>query len=138
MSLALAQSKTALAINLTASFLASGGSSPYAYSVLPGGAGGAIDSSTGLYTAPAVVPSDPSLLYDTIQVTDSLAATASAQILVGTPLLLFCEILQRQLGLANGRVFIWDQKIFNPPITVFISPFQFQFVSRLGTISSPR
>lgn len=118
MSLVLNQTKTALAPGLTASFLVSGGTGPYVYSVLAGGAGGSINSATGLYTAPIAVPAGSStnaaLLYDTIQATDSLAASTTSQILVGTPLLLFCEILQRELGLANGRVYIFDQKIFQP------------------------
>lgn len=112
--LTLAQTKTALAVNLTASFLASGGLGPYAYSVLAGGAGGTIDSLSGLYTAPGVVPSDPALLYDTVQAKDILGAVVTSPILVGSPFLLFCEVLQSELGLPNGRVFIWDQKIFQP------------------------
>jgi len=115
--IALTQSKTALAINLTASFLAGGGTPPYAYSVRAGGAGGSIDSATGLYTAPAVVPDDPQLLFDTVQVTDAADGVATAQIMVGTPLLLFCEVIQNQLVLPNGRVYLWDQKLFQPTDT---------------------
>lgn len=114
MSLSLTQSKTALGPNLTASFLAIGGTEPYVYSVLPDGAGGSIDAGTGLYTAPTTVNDNPKLLFDTIQVMDDLGATATGQVLVGDPLLLFCEIIQREMGLANGRVYIWDQKIFQP------------------------
>jgi hypothetical protein len=112
--LALTQSITALAVNLTSSFLATGGTPPYTYSVVPGGAGGSINSSSGLYTAPAVVNSNPNQLYDTVRVTDSASATANAQILVGTPLLLLCDILQSELWLAQGRVYLWDQKIMQP------------------------
>lgn len=117
MSLTLAQSKTALAPKLTASFLATGGTAPYTYAVLANGAGGSIDSSSGLYTAPAVAQSDPKKAYDTIQVTDSATptpATITAQILVGNPLLLLCEIIQQELGLTAGHAFIWDQKVFQP------------------------
>lgn len=114
MALALSQSLSAVAVNTTASFLASGGTEPYAYEVLPGGAGGTIDETTGVYTAPAIIPSDPANLSDTIQVTDDVSATATAQIVVGSALLLFCEILQQELGLANGRVYLWDQKIMQP------------------------
>lgn len=114
----LSQTKTALAINLTASFLASGGTSPYTYSVLPNGAGGTINSSTGVYTAPTVVNNGsfgpPRYLYDTIQAVDHVGAIAKSQILVGTPLLLFCDIIQNQMGLAPGRVYLWDQKIMEP------------------------
>lgn len=115
MTLTLTQSLTAVAPFITSSFLGIGGTEPYEYSVLDGGAGGTIDSSTGIYTAPAVASSnDPTMLYDTIQVTDYAAVTATAQILIGSPLLLFCDIIQQELGLATGRVYLWDQKIFQP------------------------
>lgn len=114
MSLSLTGTKTALATGLTASFLGVGGTGTLTYSVRSGGAGGSINSSSGLYTAPAVEPSDPSKSFDTVQVKDSLNAVATAQILVGSPLILFCEIIQRELGLAPGRVYLWDQKVFQP------------------------
>jgi hypothetical protein len=114
MTLALTQSATAVAVNIQASFLATGGAEPYVYSVVAGGAGGTIDADSGIYIAPASIPENPEQAFDTIQVTDDDAATASAQILVGSPLMLFCEILQRELQLANGRVYVWDQKLFQP------------------------
>lgn len=112
--LSLTQTATALAAKSVASFLAIGGTSPYVYSVVAGGAGGTIDPGTGVYTAPPVVDSHPQKGYDTIQVTDSLSVVATSQILVGTPLILFCDIIQNQLVLANGRVYLWDQKIMQP------------------------
>lgn len=112
--LAIGQTKTALGPNLTASFLGTGGTGPYTYEVLTPGAGGTINSSTGLYTAPATVSSNPANLFDQIQVTDSLGDTAQASILVGTPLLLFCDIIQNQMGLANDHIYLWDQKLFQP------------------------
>lgn len=117
MSLSLSASYTAIGAGLQSSFLGAGGTEPYTYSVLPGGAGGSIENGStepGLYTAPSILSSDASKSYDTVQVMDSLGATATLQILVGTPLLLFCDILQRELGLANGRVYLWDQKIMQP------------------------
>jgi len=114
LALGLAQTATAVGTNAPASFLATGGTGPYTYAVLPGGPGGTIDPSTGAYRAPALVSSDPTMLYDTIQVTDSLAATATAQILVGTPLLLLCEIIQQEMGLTPDRIKLWDQKLFQP------------------------
>lgn len=114
MPLSLGQTYTAIAAGLTASFGAVGGVEPYAYSVNAGGAGGTINSATGLYTAPTLASSDPRQAYDTITVTDDDAATATATILVGTPLLLVCEIIQREMGLSPGRVWIWDQKIRQP------------------------
>lgn len=114
MSVTLVQTLTAVAPNITSSFGASGGTGPYTFAVRPGGAGGSINSSTGIYTAPPAVPSNPAQLYDTIVATDSLGATGSAQILIGDPLLLFCDIIQKGLGLPNGRVYLWDQKIMQP------------------------
>lgn len=114
MALTLTQSSTAVAVNCPASFLASGGTGPYIYAVLPGGAGGSINALTGEYTAPTTVSPNPAQLYDTIQATDSLAVTGTAQILVGTPLLLFCEIIQKEMNLPSGRVYLWDQKIMQP------------------------
>ncbi len=109
--LSLIQSATAVSPNITASFLALGGSAPYVYSVVAGGAGGTINSSTGVYTAPASMNTQPSQISDTILVTDSLNATATASIVVGNVLILFCDILQTYLGLAPGRVYVWDQKL---------------------------
>lgn len=114
MSLSLSQSKTAVGAGITASFLAVGGTGPFVYSVLPGGANGTINSSTGIYTAPAQINSNPILLYDTIQVTDSVNAVARARIFTGTPLLLFCDIIQNQMGLDNNHVYLWNQKLFQP------------------------
>lgn len=114
MALALTQNYTAIAAGLTASFEASGGSAPYVYSVLPGGAGGTINSASGVYTAPAAASSDPVRSYDQIQAMDATMAVATSQILVGTPLLLFCEIIQREMGLPPGRVYLWDQKLMQP------------------------
>ncbi len=112
--LSLTQTHTAVGPNITSSFGAQGGTTPYVYSVRPGGAGGVINSSTGLYTAPNTVPTTAAQLTDTIQVLDGAGAIATAQILIGDALLLFCEILQTELGLANGRVYLWDQKIMQP------------------------
>lgn len=114
MPLSITQTAYAVGPLVPASFLAVGGTAPYVYEVLPDGAGGAIDDETGEYFAPAIVSPDPRKTYDTIKVTDAAAATATAQILVGTPLILFCEIIQREMGLARDRVMIWDQKLPQP------------------------
>lgn len=118
MSLSLTQSISAIGVNLNASFLAINGTAPYVYSIVSGGAGGSINSSTGFYTAPSVVNGGsygpPTQIFDTIKVVDNLGAIATAQILIGSPLLLFCDIIQNQLGLSNGRVYLWDQKIMQP------------------------
>lgn len=114
MSLTMRATKSALGPSLTASFLGISGTAPYAYSVLPGGAGGTINSVSGLYTAPAILSSDPRLSHDTIRVTDATSATFDLEILVTNPLGLFCEVLQREMSLSNGRVYLWDQKINQP------------------------
>lgn len=108
-------SATSLAVGpgITASFQASGGTPPYTYTVGSGGAGGTI-SPTGVYTAPAQVAASVGQSYDIVTVTDVLLATSSRQILVAYPLQLFCDIIQQELNLDNGRVYLWDQKIMQP------------------------
>lgn len=108
------QTLTALGPSVPASFLGVGGDEPYYYEVLPGGAGGSINSSTGMYTGPAMAPSNAAQAYDTIRVTDYAGETAEARVLVGDPLLLFCEILCRSMEIPLSRVRLWDQKIFQP------------------------
>lgn len=114
MALILTQTLTAIGVNLTSSFLGVGGTTPYTYSVLPNGAGGTIDSTTGVYSAPSTVNPNPEKLFDTIQVVDAANKKATAQIMIGTALLLFCEIIQQEMVLPVGRVYLWDQKIFQP------------------------
>lgn len=104
----------AIGAGLSTSFGASGGTGPYTWSVLPGGAGGTIVAGTGIYTAPAVVNPDPKKAYDTVKVVDSLAAEAEIQILVGSPLQLVCDIIQREMNLDQGQVYLWNQKINTP------------------------
>lgn len=96
-------------------FVAIDGTPPYTYSVLPSGAGGVIDVSTGNYTAPSPINGYPATsLIDTIQVLDSIAATATATILVGTPLFLVCDILQTYMQIPSDHIYLWDQKVFQP------------------------
>lgn len=114
MTLAISQSLTAIAARCKASFFASGGTSPYVFSVAAGGAGGVIDPVTGSYTAPLNFKSSPIENVDTIVVVDAVGATAQAQILVGSPLLLFCDIIAKELGICRSRVYVWDQKINQP------------------------
>lgn len=122
MTLALTQNKTALAVNLQANFQATGGTPPYTYSTRNSPAnqfaGGTIDPNTGIYTAPNVVNGGqfvkPTQYFDTIQVKDNVGAIATAQIMVGDALLLFCEIIQSELKLPIGRVYLWDQKMAQP------------------------
>lgn len=115
MSISLGQTLTAVTAGITSSFGATGGVAPYTYSVLPNGAGGTINSSTGLYKAPTTVPSNPINRYDTIKVVDSTPITpltTTAKILVGWPVHLLMEILWNQLSIPSNRVYLFDQKIF--------------------------
>lgn len=114
MSLTLTSSMTAMAPNLTTYFLASGGTPPYVYSVIGGGAGGTINSSTGLYTAPVAMNQDPSMTTDVIRVTDGAAATATLPILITNALGLLCEVIQKEMSLASDHIYLWSQKLFQP------------------------
>lgn len=86
-----------------------GGVAPYTYSVLPGGVGGTIDSNTGVYTAPS-----SGIGVDIIEVVDSTLATSQVPVTVGSVLELFCDIIQKEMQLADDRIYIWDQKIMQP------------------------
>lgn len=112
--LSMSQNLTAIKPNLNAYFLANGGTVPYTYSVRPHGAGGSINSATGFYTAPVAVSSNPKHLYDFIQVEDDDGNIIVNSILIGSPLHLLREIIQRQMGLPDSRIYFWDQKIFQP------------------------
>lgn len=108
MSLSLLQNATAMATNLTLPFEAINGTPPYVYSVVPGGAGGSINPSTGIYTSPDTTGAD------TIMVTDSLAATATADITIGSALQLFCDVIKQGMGLDDDQIWLWDQKVKIP------------------------
>ncbi len=114
MSITVVSGTNALAAGLSTYFLGTGGVGPYSYALQPLGAGGTINASTGKYSAPATVPIDPAKLYDVVVVTDSTSATATSSILIGTPLLLFCDILKHELNIADDHIYLWDQKIFQP------------------------
>jgi hypothetical protein len=114
MTLTLVSNVSAIGPGLTTYFLASGGTAPYIYSVLPMGAGGSINASTGQYFSPINVPSSVNNAYDTIQVIDATSTLLTLKILVGTALTLFCDILQNQLGLANDHIYVWNQKLMEP------------------------
>lgn len=101
------QNATAVRTGMSTRFQGSGGATPYTYAVLSGGVGGTI-ADDGIYTAPSAVG------VDTVQVTDSLGTTETAEILVGTPLELLCDVIQHELGLPAGRVYLWDQKFTVP------------------------
>jgi hypothetical protein len=114
MALALVKSVTAIGPGLSTSVFGVGGTEPYVYSVVAGGAGGTIDADTGLYTAPATVNADPAKASDVVMVTDDDAAEATGEILVTSPLGLVAEIIQKEMGLSASHIYFWDQKLFQP------------------------
>ena len=103
-----------MAPNCPASFLATGGTAPYSYFVKTGGAGGTIDASTGAYTGPINFKSSPFVNMDTVGVLDNNGDTTESTILIGSPLILFCDILSHELCIPRERVYLWDQKIMQP------------------------
>lgn len=91
-----------------------GGAGSYQYFVLPGGAGGTIDRTTGRYTAPHFLSGEPDTMSDTVQVRDAQGAEAHKTMLVGSALMLLCDIIQMEMGLEAGQVYIYNQKIDIP------------------------
>jgi hypothetical protein len=108
MSLKILSNSTAIGLSCTVPFVASGGTAPYIYSVAGNGAGGTINSSTGQYVAPNKRGTD------IIVVTDSIGQITTLSISVCSAVDLVCDVIQKQLGLASGRVYLWDQKIDMP------------------------
>lgn len=106
MSIALTAGTLALGIGRQTYFLGSGGTGPYVYSIVSGG--GAIGASSGLFTAPLVTG------VTVVRVTDSLLAVANLTLITGNALELFCEVIQHEMDLLNGQVYLWDQKINIP------------------------
>lgn len=108
--------KSSLRPNRSTPFSGSGGTGPYSYEVIAGGAGGTVDAD-GVYTAPQTLGNNPAKTTDTIRVTDSAAPTpaiADALALIQNPLQVLAGILQEELNLTDGRVYLWNQKIFEP------------------------
>jgi len=108
---------TAMAPGFSTIVTGQGGTPPYTYSIVAGGAGGSIapaGADEAQYTAPAIMPPNPREQIATLKVVDSLGAEATGQIQIADPLLLFCEIIQRELGLEPGRVYLYNQKIMQP------------------------
>jgi len=114
MTIVIRQSVTAVSPGAPASFLASGGTSPYVFSTASGGAGGSIDPSTGRYRAPANFNSDPLKNEDVIIVVDAAGETAQAKILVCSQLMLVCDIIAHELNIKRSRVYLYNQKIMEP------------------------
>lgn len=99
---------TAIGIGIKSPFVGTGGTGPYTYAVLPGGAGGTIDAN-GLYTAPNVVGTD------TIEATDALNAKGTKSIAVLHPMGLLCDIIQTEMNLSDDQVYLYNQTFRIPP-----------------------
>lgn len=98
----------ALAPSTIIPFSAAGGTGPYTFTVLEGGVGGFINPVSGLYTAPAAYGSD------LIQVEDSLGDFTNVRVLIGSYIQLVCDVIQKSMGLEQGQVYLYNQKIDIP------------------------
>ena len=83
---------------------ADGGQEPYTYRIAPDGAGGTVDAN-GVYKAPYGIG------VDKIIVEDALGETAELDIFVGTALQLLANVIQVYMGLSDGMVYLFNQKI---------------------------
>ncbi len=111
MSLSISPTTADVNANRTQTFVASGGTGPYTFSMVSGV--GSIGSSSGIYTA----PNSPGTAV--IQVTDSAItpATVQATITVKNVLTRVCDIIQGFMGLNADQVYVWDEKIKIPTDT---------------------
>jgi hypothetical protein len=103
----LAATSTHLGYGISIPLAPLGGTAPHTYAIADSGAGGSV-SAQGVYTAglrPGV---------DTVQVTDASGQRAYLKLYTGTAMHLLADVIQNQLGLEDGRVYIYDQKIFMP------------------------
>ena len=100
--------KTAIAPAVSQPFEGVGGTAPYTYSVSADGIGGTIDTD-GIYTAPLGVYG-----VDTVIVTDSFGDMEEQTVNFQNPMELVCDIIQSELGLSDGRVFLYNQKLPMP------------------------
>lgn len=110
--------RAALAVNVPQPFgVVGGGTNTFSYAIHgdPGdGTLGTIDPATGLYTAPAALPpakQQPIVVVATDQMT---GATMDSEIYILSPLELVCDVIQQGLGLLEGRVYVYNQKISKP------------------------
>lgn len=106
-----------LAVNNTRTFSATGGSAPFTYSIVSGG--GTVNSSTGLYTAPASAGSA------VVRVTDSLSATSDSTVTINAALAI--SPTSKTLAVNNSFTF---------SATGGVSPYTYSIVSGGGTINS--
>lgn len=110
MSITIQQNLKAIAPNIITNFGCVGAVGAKAFSVLAGGAGGVIDASTGVYTAPQLSDYNPKKFIDTIQVEDSEGTKATTTIMVLPHLGLLAHIIQIEMGLQENQVQLYQQK----------------------------
>lgn len=110
------QNLTAIGPGVKTPFLASAGTSPYTYSVIAGGAGGTINASTGLYTAPLILSDDPLKSFDTISVTDSsmVPVVVTTTINVLSPIQLLLNVIGHEMSLSPDQLHVFNQKFDIP------------------------
>lgn len=120
MSVTFAKTRSIVGPGGTVSFAASSdvpGATVPTWSVLPGGAGGTIVYNTGVYTAPSVL--------DFTKPTDTIAVTMAnshfqpldsgqTTIRIAHPIFLFLDIIQREMGLDDSHIYLWNQKMPQP------------------------
>lgn len=107
MSLSISPSSADLNLGGTVTFTGVDGTAPYRYTLLDGE--GSLNETSGLFTAEGFSGTA------VVEVTDSAGATARAQVVVNSALTRFCRILQLEMGLDEGQVYLWDQKLMIPP-----------------------
>ena len=115
--LAISPASSTVAVGNTLTFSATGGVSPYTYSIVSGG--GTINSSTGLFTAPATAGSV------VVRVTDSLSNTSNATVTVNAALVISPDPVITSVG--NSTTFTG---------TGGVPPYTYSIVSGGGTINS--
>jgi plastocyanin len=103
--LQIAPTSLLLATDGQTTFSATGGIPPYSYSVVAGGAGGTVNSVSGLYTAPGVEGSDA------VRVTDAASHRSDAQVTVYYPL----TIVPTDATVQQGDTYSFDASGGFPP-----------------------
>ncbi len=115
--LGIAPAAVTLAVNNSTTFSAVGGVAPFTYSILSGG--GSMNSSTGAFTAPATAGTV------VVQVTDSLSATATANVTVNSALTISPATITK--AVSTSQLFT---------ATGGVTPYSFSILSGGGSINS--
>lgn len=115
--LAISPSSKTIAVNNVFTFSATGGVSPYTYSIVSGG--GSINSSTGAYTAPASSGSA------TVRVTDGYGNTSNATVTINNAL---------AISPTTAIITVVDTKTFTT--SGGVSPYAYSIVSGTGSINA--